>query len=258
MKRKGLSIESLHIIGCLLLVLNSLLFILPGITISGPSDVPMTFSMLGMIWIFAFPIFAFLLVEEFHHTENFNKLAACILAFAIIFEIPFDLVQSRRPFALYLNNQFFTLFFGALSLRILTGRWNPALKFVGVAVLCVLSSAANFEYGMCGVLLVVLFQLTRSLPLKRWVQLGCMLILAWLCLRLSLRGWMSMIDPGYIPFFNGLRVRAQYLYVLSLIPVSLWNSTNEIRHRLIVLAAYGLLPVTYLIVYFICFSVAGA
>lgn len=258
MRQKGISLGTLHITGCLILFLNSLLFMLPGVTYAGPSGVMMTFTLSNMLWIFAFPIFAFLMVEEYHHTDSFPKLAASILVLAILFEVPFDLVQSRRPFALYLNNQFFTLFFGALSLRILTGRWNPALKFVGVAVLCVLSSAANFEYGMCGVLLVVLFQLTRSLPLKRWVQLGCMLILAWLCLRLSLRGWMSMIDPGYIPFFNGLRVRAQYLYVLSLIPVSLWNSTNEIRHRLIVLAAYGLLPVTYLIVYFICFSVAGA
>lgn len=109
MKQKGFSIESLHIIGCLLLVLNSLLFIFPGMTISRPSDVPMTFSVADKIWIFAFPIFAFLLVEEFHHTENFNKLAACILAFAIIFEIPFDLVQSRRPFEINLNNQFFYL-----------------------------------------------------------------------------------------------------------------------------------------------------
>lgn len=257
MKQKGFSIESLHIIGCLLLVLNSLLFIFPGMTISRPSDVPMTFSVVDKIWIFAFPIFAFLLVEEFHHTENFNKLAACILAFAIIFEIPFDLVQSRRPFEINLNNQFFTLFFGAVSLRILTGGWNPVFKFVGIAVLGVVCSVADCEYGLCGILLVVLFQLTRSLPLKCWLQLGGTLVLSWFCLRLSLRGWMSMIDPGYIPFLGGQFINAQYLCALALIPISFCSLNRKAQRKMFLFVVYGSLPIAFLVIYLIRYFTMG-
>ena len=93
MKTKGIPREILHLLGCALLILNGLAVFLPGMPYQLASGVTVSFSLANVLWMFAFPIFAFLLVETFRNTQDFKRLAAGVLLFAAVFEIPFDLVQ---------------------------------------------------------------------------------------------------------------------------------------------------------------------
>ena len=45
----------------------------------------------------AFPIFAFMSVEGYFHTHNFKKYAQRMLLFAVLSEIPFDLMYGAEP-----------------------------------------------------------------------------------------------------------------------------------------------------------------
>lgn len=257
MKKRGIPIDALHCIGCLLLILNSLLCFLPPAVISVAPNVPVSVSFVNKLWMLTFPIFSFLLVEEFHHTDNFKKLAACVLFFAVVLEIPFDLLQCWKPFDIHLNNPFFTLFLGLLALRILAGTWHVVWKLMGLAALGAVSCVAKCDNGLCGLLMVLLFQLTRSMPLKRLLQLLAMLILAWLCPYISLRGIGSMISPGYIPLCTGQYLNAQYLCVLALIPISLCGQSHWLGRKRTVAIAYGAVPIAFVAAYFLRRHILG-
>ena len=57
----------------------------------------------------AFPIFAFLLVEGYRHTSDIRKYFIRLFLFALISEVPFDLVTTGRLFDMQKQNIFFTL-----------------------------------------------------------------------------------------------------------------------------------------------------
>lgn len=257
MKTKGIPREILHLLGCALLILNGLAVFLPGMPYQLASGVTVSFSLANVLWMFAFPIFAFLLVEAFRNTQDFKRLAAGVLLFAVVFEIPFDLVQCWRAFDLSLNNQFFTLFLGLLALKILEEGWNPVWKVLGILALCAVSCVLRCEYGPCGILLVLLFWNTRMGRYAWLIQLAGMLVLAWLSLSLSLRGVSSMIVPERLPLGGG-HVESQYLYVLSLIPISLCGRGGAIEHRKAVCFAYGLVPIAFLAIYLLRRGLLGA
>ena len=60
----------------------------------------------------AFPIFAFMLVEGYFHTRNLKKYALRLLCFAVISEIPFNLMYISSPLYLLHQNVIWTLLIG--------------------------------------------------------------------------------------------------------------------------------------------------
>ena len=52
----------------------------------------------------AFPIFAFLIVEGYFHTKNVKKYALRLLIFALISEVPFDMMMTASLFYPFKQN----------------------------------------------------------------------------------------------------------------------------------------------------------
>ncbi|WP_215493192.1 TraX family protein [Fenollaria sporofastidiosus] len=110
----------------------------------------------------AFPLFCFFIVQGFIHTRNRMKYALRLFIFALISEVPFDLVSSNVVFDPNYQNVFFTLFLGLAALIIIEKFANqPLIRIAGV-LLCIF--AAKFlktDYDMFGVILIVLMYFVR-------------------------------------------------------------------------------------------------
>lgn len=150
----------------------------------------------------AFPIFCFLLVEGFLHTRNKQKYAINLFVFALISEIPYDLMRYHH---MTMDNQnvFFTLL---ISLLVIWGMerceaWFSNLgtalcmKVIFVMLGCIGAVAAKGDYTHRGVLLVAIFYFLHEYRLIAGiVGYLCMLYEPW-CL------------PAFIlvQFYNGKR-----------------------------------------------------
>lgn len=145
--------------------------VLARMIIAGNSDLYDTYRTLRMIGRIAFPIFCFLLIEGFQYTKNAKKYAARLFLFAAISEIPFDLAFSATLLECQYQNVFFTLAIGLVTIMAYkkveeAPIFNPVLKLilqlaVGLAGGCV-AEVLRTDYGMLGVMVLVVFYMLRS------------------------------------------------------------------------------------------------
>lgn len=77
----------------------------------------------------AFPIFAFMTVEGYFHTHSFKKYAQRLLVFALLSEIPFDLMYGGTWFYPVHQNVIWTFLLGlsGIHLRPFTKSKSPGL-----------------------------------------------------------------------------------------------------------------------------------
>ncbi len=129
----------------------------------------------------AFPIYCFLLVEGFMHTRNRKKYAARLFLFALISEIPFDLLFRGKILEHTYQNVFFTLFFGMLAM--IGMDWASSRKnfplIAKVALSCVAAAAcmaaaqiACTDYAERGVFCIIALYLFRR-QRKLQIAVGC-------------------------------------------------------------------------------------
>ena len=64
----------------------------------------------------AFPIFAFQIAEGYYHTSDFKRYAKRLLLFALISEIPFNLMMGSSVINPFHQNVMFTLLLGLLGI----------------------------------------------------------------------------------------------------------------------------------------------
>lgn len=120
----------------------------------------------------AFPIFAFMTVEGYIHTSNFKKYMARLFVFALISEIPFNLMLSGRLVNPYHQNVLWTFLIG-LSLVYLNelarkkGKiWLMLLTAVSTTALGFVLGLITFvDYNAAGVLTVLVFYFFRG---RKW------------------------------------------------------------------------------------------
>ena len=124
----------------------------------------------------SFPLFCSLIVEGFRHTHDVRRYGLRLLLFAVLSEIPFDLAFTHSAFDWEAQNVFFTLSLGLAALCLLR-RWEGHLPLQSLSVV-ICAAAAEFlhiDYGLFGVILIVLLYLLRDKPHWRTVA-GCALI----------------------------------------------------------------------------------
>lgn len=127
---------------------------------------------LRLIGRLAFPIYAFLLVEGFLHTQSWKNYTLRMFAFALISELPFDLAAYGK---IYWNHQnvFFTLVIGLLVLKGIEKVEKSKGAMIGVTIAgCLLAYVGHVDYSYIGVLLIVVLYLFRGDHKKRCIVGG--------------------------------------------------------------------------------------
>ena len=105
----------------------------------------------------AFPIFAFLLVEGYVHTRSTRKYALSLLAFALISEIPWWLLNHDNT-----HNVFFTLLLGLIAIEGMCRIGdNPLLWCIIIASICGNAIWLHVDYEYSGILLICAFHIFK-------------------------------------------------------------------------------------------------
>ncbi len=177
---------------------------------------------LHIIGRLAFPIFAFLITEGYAHTKNFKAYCLRLLFFALITEIPFNLMMGGliNPFH---QNVMFTFLLALLLLRgldkLLEKCASPVLQCLLMVLFTalgyVLGTATFVDYYGCGILTVFLFHFTREKRGGWLVQLVGLWYINWVLLS----GYSFVLHfMGYEMLFP-----LQAFALLALIPIWLYN-----------------------------------
>lgn len=194
----------------------------------------------------AFPIFAFQIVEGYVYTKNFPKYLTRLFIFAIISEIPFNLLSSYSYLNPYAQNVLWTFLIGLVIIRIIDkakeNTENKILLYLKIFLLCVLGyfigNIALVDYYGTGVLFVILFYLTRNCKYKYVLQfIGCLL------LNLNLGGLSVVI--------LGITFRAQLFSMLSLILIWMYKGKQGYTSRAWRIFGYWFYPLHIVILYVI-------
>lgn len=143
----------------------------------------------------AFPIFCFLIAEGYQHTRNKMRYGLRLLIFAVISELPFNLLHSNNLFDLSGQNVFFTLFLGLLLIHIYESEGSQLRKFLLMAAVGVVATYLKADYGLNGALLVFLIHLFRSVP-------SVQALIAYPLLSGGIAAWAAFVP---INLYNGNR-----------------------------------------------------
>ena len=190
----------------------------------------------------AFPIFAFMAVEGYFHTHNFKKYAQRLLLFAVLSEIPFDLMYGGTWFYPVHQNVIWTLLLALLGVRLMeTVRkkqktWLYLLMAALVTVIwTLLGTLGMVDYYGAGILTVFIFYFFRGR--KWWCLLGQLLALYWVNVEM-LGGLMYPIHL----FGNEFEICQQGLALLALIPIWLYRGRQGYHSKPFQYLCYGFYP----------------
>ena len=156
----GLTSAHLHLIGMFLMLCDH---------IWATSILPYEF--LTVIGRITFPIFAFLTVEGFYHTHDVKKYLKRLFMFALISEIPFDLVVGGSWFYPFHQNVIWTFFIGVFMLHLARKqkKRDIFLKAILSGLICVcalaIASITMVDYYAYGILTILVFYVFRG---RKW------------------------------------------------------------------------------------------
>lgn len=194
----------------------------------------------------AFPIFAFMCVEGYFHTKNLKKYLLRLFAFALISELPFNLVMGGRLFYPLHQNVLWTFLLGLgliwlnekarekkLPLRILVGAGTVILAYI-------LGLITFVDYYHAGVLTVLVFYFFRGR--KWWCFVGQLLALWYINVELLSGFAYELVIGGH-----SLYLVRQGFALLSLIPIWLYRGRQGAYNRALRALYYGFYPAHLLV-----------
>ncbi len=195
----------------------------------------------------AFPIFAFMAVEGYFHTRNFKKYALRMLVFAVLSEIPFDLMYGGTWFYPVHQNVIWTLLMALLIIHLLENvrkkrkQWVYLLVCVlMVPVSLVLGTLCTVDYYGAGVLTVLIFYFFHGR--KWWCLAGQLLALYWVNVEL-LGGLMYPVEL----LGMDIEICQQGLALLALIPIWLYRGRQGYHSKPFQYTCYAFYPVHMLV-----------
>lgn len=190
----------------------------------------------------AFPIFAFQIAEGYYHTSDFKRYAKRLLLFALISEVPFNLMMGSSVINPFHQNVMFTLLLGLLGIRAVdqAKRGGSLWKSLGILLLVILAGAVGFvDYGYLGVLTVIAFGVLRGFRGEKLAQLLAMILLH------------GVLVEGRVFILGSFEIKEQALAVLALIPIWLYNGEKGSRNKALQYGSYVFYPAHMLILHLI-------
>lgn len=195
----------------------------------------------------AFPIFAFMAVEGYFHTRSFKKYILRMLLFAVLSEIPFDLMYGGTWFYPVHQNVLWTFLLGLLGVWLMeqVRKKGKTWMYLLVCVLVVpaglvLGTLCMVDYYGVGVLTVFVFYFLHGR--KWWCFLGQLAALYWLNVEL-LGGLMYPVQLFGMEF----ELCQQGLALLALIPIWLYRGRQGYHSKPFQYLCYAFYPVHMLL-----------
>ena len=192
----------------------------------------------GVMWLrcvgrVAFPIFCFLIAEGCVYTHDRKKYALRLLVFALLSEIPFNLMNSGMIWDPYDQNVLWTLLLGALVCWLMDWALKKCtpLSFVltGAVMLAAywLLEIGNTDYGGWGMLLVAAFYGVHRAPSGAVVK---------------------MIAQAFgLAFFSigvmGGNLSIELWSLAALVPIWLYNGQRGFSNKAVQYGFYAFYPV---------------
>jgi hypothetical protein len=201
----------------------------------------------------AFPIFAFMAVEGYFHTHNYYKYILRLLVFALISEVPYNLMKSGTIFDTFDQNVLWTFLLALLCIRVIDlvkSKCKMPLYILSAIFISliglIIGSMTYVDYGGMGVLMVLIFYFFHE---RKW---WCMLseFLSLLLINVLMLGALSPIITVSV-FGSLLEIPLQGFAVFALIPIWLYHGRQGYHSKPFQYACYAFYPVHMIILFVI-------
>lgn len=199
----------------------------------------------------AYPIFAFMIVEGYTHTKNLKKYVLRLLFFAVITEIPFNLMVGNRVFYYPHQNVLWTFLIsiGLIYINELARKkeklWLTIVTGVSTCILAYILGYITFvDYNAAGILTVLLFYFFRGR--KWWCYFGQLLGLYYINVEI-LQGLYFEVEI----FGHTVEIVQQGIAVLSLVFIWLYNGRQGKKSKIFQYFCYAFYPVHMLILWLV-------
>lgn len=243
-KKIGISSATLHVIAMLLMLCDHAWGTILG-----------QYIFLNDIGRIAYPIFAFMIVEGFFHTSNLKKYLLRLFIFALISELPFNLMTNGVIIYPYHQNVMWT-FIIALGLMAWIEWTKKKEKLWLTIIISILAVMIGFIAGMAtfvdyfgfGVLVVLVFYFFHGR--KWWCYAGQVLFLYYIFVE-GLGGYCHLITV----FGHTFEVVQEGFALFALIPIWLYNGSQGYHKKWFQYFCYSFYPAHILILYLLRFII---
>ena len=246
MKIDGITSFSLHILAMALMLCDHLWATL------FPAQEWMT-----CIGRMAFPVFAFMIVEGYFYTSNVRRYMGRIFVFAIISEIPFNLIYGSSLIFPFHQNVLWTFLMALLSIRIIEKAKKIKKYWLTIPIIIIIvlmdyliGTIAMVDYFGAGVLTVLTFYFFRGK--KWWCFLGQLVCLIILNIEILGGYYYSIKFVGY-----EIEIVQQGFALLALIPIWLYKGKQGYHSKGFQYVCYAFYPVHLLLLYWVWQCLVG-
>jgi hypothetical protein len=175
----------------------------------------------------AFPIFAFQAAQGYLHTHDFKGYCKRLGLFALLSEIPFNLMIFSSPIFPFHQNVMLTLLLGLLACK----AWDQR-KWWKLALILLAGIITFPDYGVLGVASVLMFHVFRG---KKLIQL---------ILLIAINGFGY---EGQQLLLGGHEIPVQAFAILAFLPISLYNGEKGKGGKALQIGSYVFYPLHMLI-----------
>ena len=200
----------------------------------------------------AFPIFAFMIVEGYFRTGNIKKYMGRLLAFALISEIPFNLMTSGGLLYPYHQNVLWTFLIAIICMigidKAKASKRNIAIKIISIILIVflgwIIGTITFVDYYGFGILTVLTFYAFHQ---KRWRDYLAQVIILYFINVELLGGFYFEVNI----FGVTLEVVQQGLALLSLPIIWLYNGELGYHKKWWQYFCYSFYPLHMMVLYLI-------